>query len=82
MAERLRGSRTIYHRKPSPNFLGVNPTLDEDAFRDHIRKTLQTARGCHVEITQRDVYTIHHNEEKARRYVAIIREEIDKNWQP
>ncbi len=27
MAERLRGSRTIYHRKPSPNFLGVNPDL-------------------------------------------------------
>ena len=82
MAERLRGSHTIYHRKPSPNFLGVNPELDEDAFRAHIRKTLQTARGCHVEITQRDVYTIHHNEDKARRYVAIIREEIEKNWQP
>lgn len=82
MAERLRGSHTIYHRKPSPNYLGVNPELDEEAFRAHIRKTLQTARGCHVEITQRDVYTIHHNEDKARRYVAIIREEIEKNWQP
>lgn len=34
-----------------------------------------------VEITQRDVYTIHHNIDKARRYVDIIKEEIENHWQ-
>jgi len=70
----------IYHRKPSPNFLGVNPTLDEEAVRAHIRKSLQAARGCKMEITQRDVYTIHNDIAKARRYVEIIRQEIENHW--
>ena len=80
MGEKLKGSKVIYHRKPSPNFLGVNPTLDEDAVREHIKKSLLAARGCKMEITQRDVYTIHNNIDKARRYVEIIRQEIENNW--
>ena len=80
MGERLQGSKVIFHRKPSPNFLGVNPTLDEDAVRAHIRKSLQAARGCKMEITQRDVYTIHNDIAKARRYVEIIRQEIENHW--
>lgn len=80
MGERLAGSSVIYHRKPSPNFLGVDAELDEEALRAHIRKSLLAARGCKMEITQRDVYTIHHNEKKARRYVEIIRQEIEENW--
>jgi len=80
MGEKLQGSKVIYHRKPSPNFLGVNPTLDEEAVRAHIRKSLQAARGCKMEITQRDVYTIHNDIAKARRYVEIIRQEIENHW--
>lgn len=75
MGERLKGSRVIFHRKPSPNFLGVGSVLDEDAFRAHIRKSVLAAKGCKMEITQRDVYTINHDLKKARRYVEIIREE-------
>lgn len=82
MGERLKGSKVIYHRKPSPNFLGVVAVLDEDAFRAHIRKSLLAARGCRMEITQRDVYTINHDLLKARRYIEIIREEIENHWQP
>lgn len=81
MGERLQGRNVIFHRKPSPNLLGVDPVLDEDAVRKAIDKSLLAARGCKMEITQRDVYTIHHNIGKARRYVQIIREEIDKHWQ-
>ena len=80
MGERLQGSKVIFHRKPSPNFLGVNPILDEEAVRAHIRKSLQAARGCKMEITQRDVYTIHNDIAKARRYVEIIRQEIENHW--
>lgn len=80
MAEQLRGKNIIYHRKPSPNFLGVGETLDEDGFRAHIEKTLKTAQGCHLEITQRDVYTVNHDLKKVQRYVEIIRESIENCW--
>ena len=82
MGENLRGRRTIFHRKPSPNFLGVGETLDEEGLRGHIRKTLRAAQGCELEFTQRDVYTINHDEEKVRRFIAIIREEIANHWKP
>lgn len=45
MGERLRGSKVIYHRKPSPNFLGVDPVLDEDASVPISGKSLTAARG-------------------------------------
>jgi hypothetical protein len=35
-----------------------------------------------LEITQRDVYTINNDENKAKRYVEIIREEIESCWRP
>lgn len=81
MAERLRGTGIVYLRKPSPNFLGVGAQMDEEAFRDHIRTTIRTARGCNLEIAQRDVYTVNHDMNKVRRYVQIIREVIEEDWQ-
>lgn len=81
MAEQLKGKKTIFHRKPSPNYLGVGNVLDEQAFRAHIEETLNIAKGCKVEITQRDVYTVAHNEKKVKRYVEIIRESIENCWE-
>lgn len=81
MGERLRGSNIIFHRKPTPNFLGVGSVLEEDEFRKTLRTTLHAARGCKLEITQRDVYTINHDISKAKRYVDIIKEEIENHWQ-
>lgn len=78
MGERLAGSDIIYLRKPSPNYLGVEETLDEEAARAHIAATVAAARGCRLEIAQRDVYTVHNNPGKVRRYVEIIREETAK----
>lgn len=69
MGEQLRGRKTVYHRKPSPNFLGVGAALDEEALREHIRKTLQAAKGCSLEFTQRDVYTVNRSIEKVRRLI-------------
>lgn len=73
MGEQLRDSRIIFHRKPSPNFLGMGTTLDEAAVVAHIQETMDAARGCVVEFTQRDVYTINHDVAKVRRYVELIR---------
>lgn len=75
MGERLKERSVIYHRKPSPNYLGVGATLDEDAVRESIRKTMKASQGCKLEITQRDVYTINHDIAKAKRYVDIIKQE-------
>lgn len=71
MGERLRGGKVIYQRKPSPNFLGVGTELDEEAFRKHMDETLEAAKGCKLEITQRDVYMINKDISKARRYVSL-----------
>lgn len=81
MAEQLRGSGIIYHRKPNPTFLGVGTNLDEDATRKHIEKTIKTARGCKLEFAQRDVYTVNNDMNKVRRFVEIIRESIEKYWE-
>jgi hypothetical protein len=81
MGERLRGSKTIYHRKPSPNFLGVGYELDEAGWRAHIEKTLQAAKGCKVEIAQRDVYTVGGNLPKIARFIEIVREAIETHWE-
>lgn len=77
MGEQLKGRKTVYHRKPSPNFLGVGEKLDEESLRKHIRKTLAAAEGCTLEFTQRDVYTVNNDIGKVRRYVGIIKEESE-----
>lgn len=74
MGERLRGSNIVYHRKPSPNMLGVGAALDEDAVRASARRTLAAARGCTIEFAQRDVYTVGGDMGKVRRYVELIRQ--------
>lgn len=73
MGEQLRGKDIVYMRKPSPNFLGVGTTLDEDAIKSHINKTLNAAKGCHIEFIQRDVYDVQGSTQKVRKYVDIIR---------
>lgn len=76
MGEQLKGSSIIYHRKPSPNYLGIGTVLDEAAVRESLRKTKEAAKGCKLEITQRDVYTINRDIGKAKRYVDIIKDEM------
>jgi hypothetical protein len=80
IGEKLRGGKMIYFRKPNPNHLGVDVSLNEDDVRTHINQTLTAARGCKLEFGVRDVLTVHGNLEKPRRYVEIVRQEIEKNW--
>ena len=80
MGEHLRGKKIIFQRKPTANFLAVDVELQEEEVRKYMSQTIRAARGCQLEITQRDVLTIHKNEKKAARYIEIIREEIEKNW--
>lgn len=80
MGEALAGSKIIYQRKPSPNYLGVDEVLNEEAWREHIVTTLKHAQGCKLEITIRDAYTIHNNIDKAKRCVEIMKESIADHW--
>ena len=81
MGDRLRGRRIVYHRKPNSNYLGFGDNLDEEALKEHIKTTLKFAKGCTLEITQRDVYTINNDIPKARRFIEVIRECVDTYWQ-
>ena len=80
MADALAGTGIVFSRKPNPNLLGVNVALDEQAWADEIRQTLEltTKKEVPLELIVRDVYTMHGNLEKARRAVEIARCEIDK----
>lgn len=76
MGERLRGTGTAYLRKPPATLLGLGAELDEAAVSECARKTINAARGCKLEIIQRDVYGIHGSPEKVRRYVELFRREF------
>jgi hypothetical protein len=80
MGEALRGTDIVFSRKPDPNFLSVDETLNEEAWAAHIRETLEATRGVWVEFIIRDVYTVHGNLNNARRCVEIARRQIDKHW--
>jgi len=75
IGEALQGRKTVYHRKPAPQFIGVDRILNEDAVRASIKKTVQCAKGLTLEFSQRDVYTVHNDVKKVARFVEIIREE-------
>ena len=81
IGERLRGTKTIYHRKPSPNYLGVGVELDEAAWRSHIETTLKAAKGCKLEFSQRDVYTVSGNLPKIGQLIDIARDAIERHWE-
>jgi hypothetical protein len=75
----LREANVIYSRKPRPNYIGVGQ-LDEDAFAEHVAQTVRAARGGHLEIVFRDIYTLCGDLTKPRRAVEIVRRQFDKIW--
>lgn len=82
IGEKIRGKGIVYHRKPLPNFIGVDEVFDETAFREHITKTVKAARGCPLEITFRDVITARGEPWRLKRAVEIVREQYASCWQP
>ncbi len=75
MSQRLANSGIIYSRKPSPNFLGIQTSFDEDAFRKYIKHTVSLTKQCRREFIFRDIYKLHNNIQKIKRAVEIVREE-------
>ena len=80
IGDQLRGKNITYHRKPFPNYLGVDKEFDEKAFSAHIEKTLKAARGCFFEISYRDVYSLQGDIYRGKKAYEIIQKCIDKFW--
>ncbi len=76
MAEEL-GRDYVFSRKPNPTQISTG-VFDEEAIRDDLRLTLETARNCRVEILMKDVHTLNNEPERLSRWVQIAREEIEK----
>jgi len=71
IAERL-GKDCVFSRKPRPAPIsGVAP--DWGALREDIAETLTAARNCNLEIVFRDVYRIHGDRPRLRKWVNMVR---------
>jgi len=80
MSDALRGTEIVFSRKPDPKYLGINIPLDEESWRAHIRKTIETTQGVFTEFIIRDVYTVHGNLNKVGRSIELARQEIDRYY--
>ncbi len=80
MGEALQGRNIVYSRKPDPNLLSVDVTLNEEAWRNELRKSLDviTKYGLPAEFVVRDVYTLHGNLNNAISAVRIGQEVINE----
>ena len=74
-AEALR-DKYIYAWKPNPAMLVGR--YDRDAIRSYIRRTLEVARDCVLEIILKDTITLEQEPERIETWARIAREEIDR----
>jgi len=63
--------------KPDPADLAMS-CFDEKWVRSQLRRDLEAARGCRIELIMKDNHTIGNEPERAARWVRIAREEIDR----
>ncbi|HSV72459.1 MAG TPA: hypothetical protein VLH79_01720 [Chthonomonadales bacterium] len=72
VASMLNGER-VFSRKPAPSPIsGASP--DWDALRADLEATVAAASGCPLEIVFRDVYRIHGDRPRLRRWAELARE--------
>lgn len=79
MGEMLRGGKVVMCCKPSPNFIGVGQA-DFNALAQDIAATIQAARGCPLEFSFRDVYTLCGEPTRAKQAVETVRRIIHQKW--
>lgn len=73
------GSAIAYSRKPNPTLIST-PVFDEKAIRADLRRTLEVARGCRVELIMKDVHTLCDQPDRLPRWVRLARETVDAVW--
>jgi len=80
MGEVLRKAPVLYHRKPSPNFLGMDKVFDVAGFSEHITKTIKAACGCHLEFSFRDIYSLQGEKGRANQAYKIVKDLIERHY--
>ncbi len=70
------GTDVVYSRKVNPAQVSTS-IFNEDAIRDDLRKTLDIARGCRLELIMKDVHTVNNDPRRLPRWVEIAREEAE-----
>jgi len=80
LAEKIRGKKIVYHRKPSATFISVDAVFNEKAFAEHIAKSVKAAAGCPLEITFREELTVRGEPRRLTRAVEITREQIARHY--
>ncbi|MBN2311818.1 MAG: hypothetical protein JXR94_22760 [Candidatus Hydrogenedentes bacterium] len=73
------GRDYILSYRPSPSDM-VGYDFDPERIRRILRRDLAACRGCHVDITLKDVETVQGDPDRVRNWVRITREVIDELW--
>jgi len=76
MAENL-GADYIYSYKPTPADL-ARPNIDADRIRAELRRAMDIAKGCRLEVIMKDNHTLANTPSNATRWCQIAREEADR----
>jgi hypothetical protein len=66
----------VFCRKPNPTLIST-AKFDEELIRDDLRRTLEVAGGCNLEIVMKDVHTVCDEPWRLGRWVEIAREVCD-----
>ncbi len=71
------GPHWIMSRKPSPAIFAEDGWHPERARQD-LRKFLDAARGCHVELIMKDISTVHHQPQRLWEWAKIAIDEAER----
>ena len=75
-AEQIRDDY-VFSWRPNPSEM-MCCGFDPDHIRKVVREAMEASRGCHVDITLKDVQTIEHEPERLPEWVRIVREITDE----
>ncbi len=70
------GTDYVVSYRPSPADM-VSYRFDPDRVRSIVRRDLEACRGCHVDITLKDVETVEGDPERVRTWTRLVRELVD-----
>ena len=70
------GTDYVISYRPSPADM-VSYRFDPDRVRSIVRRDLEACRGCHVDITLKDVETVEGDRDRVRNWTRLVREVVD-----
>ena len=70
------GSDYVFSWRPSPAEM-ICSGFEPDYIRKVVRNAMEASKGCHVDITLKDVQTVQHHPENLKEWVKIVRDITD-----